>query len=117
MVDGRSGTSADLRFQEPWYVQHAVCEGRGKHSIRYHSPLFPESHNLPDVIASSYELSIGFGLEKAAGFSEEGLDQQEGVLDGDVVMGGRSNKSSDSEDSESELPAFVLEPRSVRERE
>lgn len=46
---------------------------------------------------------------------DEGLEQQKGDTDGDVVMGGGYSMRSDSERSESELCAFTLEARNVPE--
>lgn len=55
------------------------------------------------------------GLEKAAVSSKGGLNQQEGDSNVDLKMKGRSNKRSESEESKSDLSAFVAEVGKVPE--
>lgn len=70
---------------------------------------------MPDAIALAYGDSTVLGSTKAVVFLEGGLDQQEDDLNGDVVMGPRSNKGLNSKMSESELSTFMLDAGNVLE--
>lgn len=89
------------------YVQHARRNWRGDRCIRYRSHPIPKNHVLLDPIAFICEEGIALVSGKAVVSFEEGLHQQKGDLDEDVVKKGGSKRRYDNKDSELKLSAFV----------
>lgn len=101
----------------PRYVHHAGSVWRREHCIQYHSYSISENRDLLNAITFAYRDSAAFGSRKAALSLKEGLDQQEGDSDGDVMMRGGSNREWDSAKSDSELFAFTVGAKSVPEND
>lgn len=97
------------------HVTHTGSEWRGEHCI--HCYIYPilENRSLTDSIAFVHEDSTALESEKDAVVVGRSLDQKDGGLHEDVVMGDGHYKGSDSKRSKLELFALFLDAKNVPE--
>lgn len=102
-------------FENHGYLQKAAVERREAHLTRFQSYLLLETHDLPDAIAFAFENSTALSQNKAAVSFQRDVDQHDMDFYADAIINKELSKELDSEESESEFFAFMLETANVPE--